>query len=143
MIVSRHGIAMQAQKITPEKLTPGASKTLQPQRCGLIPITVIARDSFNFEKRCEFFVGTDDESLSIVAVRVCCEKRSSPTHKIDIGRTMPSVDARFEVDGKLQLRVNAEQRTARWRLRTEVADETVPGANLDMTGGAVGAVHEH
>ncbi len=48
-----------------------------------------------------------------------------------------------EAGGKLQLRVNADQRTARWRSRTEIADETVPGAELDMTGGAVGAVHEH
>ncbi len=45
--------------------------------------------------------------------------------------------------GKLQLRVNAEQRTVRWRFRIEVADETVPGADLDMPGGAVGAVDEH
>ncbi len=44
---------------------------------------------------------------------------------------------------KLQLRVNPEQRTGRWRFRTEVADETVLGADLDMTGGAVGAIHEH
>src|SRR5438270_1930187 len=48
-----------------------------------------------------------------------------------------------DVGGKLQLRVNAEQRAGRWRSRTEVADETVPGADLDVTGGAVGAVHEH
>ncbi len=112
-------------------------------RRGLISITVIARDQFKFKKGCQLFVGSNDESFSVAAVRVSCEKRSSPTHKIDIGRTLPSVDARFEVDGKLQLRVNAEQRTGRWGLRTEVADETVPGANLDMTGGAVGAVHEH
>src|SRR2546428_10194664 len=39
--------------------TPGASKTFQPQRCGLISITVIAGDSFEFERRCQFFVGTN------------------------------------------------------------------------------------
>ena len=44
---------------------------------------------------------------------------------------------------KLQLRVNAEQRTVRWRFRIEVADETLPGPDLNMTGGAVGAVDEH
>ena len=49
---------------------------------------------------------------------------------------------RSEVGGKLQLRVNAEQRTGRWRSRTEIADETVPGADLDVTGSVVGAVHE-
>jgi len=55
----------------------------------------------------------------------------------------PSVGVPPEVGKKLQLRVNAEQRTGRWGLRTEVAHETVPGADLDMTGGAVSAVHEH
>lgn len=50
---------------------------------------------------------------------------------------------RAEVGAKLQLGVNAEQRTRRWRSRTEIADETVPGADLDVTGGAVGAVNEH
>src|SRR5439155_12849919 len=45
--------------------------------------------------------------------------------------------------GKLQLRVNADQRTARWRRRTEIADETIPGAELDMTDAAGGAIHEH
>jgi len=35
------------------------------QRCGLISITVILRDSFKFEKLCQLFVGT--ESLSGVA----------------------------------------------------------------------------
>ncbi len=44
---------------------------------------------------------------------------------------------------KLQLRVNAEQGTVRWRFRIEVADKTVPGTDLDMTGGTVGAVDEH
>jgi len=57
--------------------------------------------------------------------------------------TIPFVDGRFEVDRELQLRVNAEQRTGRWRSRIEVADETIPGADLNMTGGAVGAVDEH
>ncbi|PYK40421.1 MAG: hypothetical protein DME49_00510 [Verrucomicrobia bacterium] len=43
-------------------------------RCGLISITVILRDSFKFEKGCQLFVGVNDESFSVVAVRVCCEK---------------------------------------------------------------------
>src|SRR6266576_6436163 len=58
-------------------------------------------------------------------------------------RTIPSVHVRSEVGGKLQLRVNAEQRTVRWRFRIEVADKTVPGPDLDVTGGTVGAVNEH
>jgi hypothetical protein len=29
-----------------------------------------------FEKRCQFFVGGDDEPLSVVAVRICNEDRS-------------------------------------------------------------------
>ena len=62
---------------------------------------------------------------------------------IPLRMTIPSVGIRSEVGGKLQLRVNAEQRTGRWRSRTEIADETVPGADLDVTGGAGGAVHEH
>ena len=74
---------------------------------------------------------------------VCCEKRNSPTHKIDIGRTIPSGDARFTVGGKLQLGVNAEQRSVRWCFRIEVADEPVLGTDLDVTSGAVGAVNEH
>jgi len=36
--------------------TPGASKTFQPLRCGLISITVIARDSFKLKKGGELFV---------------------------------------------------------------------------------------
>jgi hypothetical protein len=35
-----------------------------------------ARDSLKFEKRCQFFVGGDDESLSVVAVCVCNPNRS-------------------------------------------------------------------
>jgi hypothetical protein len=58
-------------------------------------------------------------------------------------QTIPSVDVRSEGRGKLQLRVNAEQRTGRWRFRIEVADKTVPGADLDMTGGALGAIDKH
>jgi len=42
-------------------------KTFQPQRRGLISITVIARDSFEFKKRCQLFVGSDDEPLSVAA----------------------------------------------------------------------------
>jgi hypothetical protein len=34
----------------------------------LISITVIVRDSFKLKKGSEFFVGTDDESLSVVSV---------------------------------------------------------------------------
>ena len=45
------------------------------------------------------------------------------------------------VGGKLQLGVNAEQRTGRWRFRTEVADETILGADLDVTGSVLGAVY--
>jgi len=58
-------------------------------------------------------------------------------------RSIPSVDGCSQVGGELQLRVNAEQRTGRWRFRIEVADETVPGPDLDMTGGTVRAVDEH
>jgi hypothetical protein len=48
-----------------------------------------------------------------------------------------------EVGGKLQFGVNAEQRTARWDFRAEIADETVPGADLDMTDATSGPIHEH
>src|SRR5206468_13121740 len=44
---------------------------------------------------------------------------------------------------KLQLRVNAKQGASRWSRRTEIADEPLPGADLDMTHAAGGAVHEH
>jgi hypothetical protein len=40
------------------------------------------------------------------------------------------------VGEKLQFRVNAEERAARWDFRTEIADEPVPGADLDMTDAA-------
>jgi hypothetical protein len=42
----------------------------------LISITVIARDQFEFKNSCQLFFGTDDESLCVVAVRVCREMRS-------------------------------------------------------------------
>src|SRR5207249_11978346 len=58
-------------------------------------------------------------------------------------RRIPSVDLRSEVGGELQLRVNAEQGTGRWRFRIKVADKAVSGADLDMHGGAVGPVDEH
>ena len=32
------------------------------------------RDSFEFEKRCQLFVGSNDESLSVVAVCIYSEK---------------------------------------------------------------------
>jgi hypothetical protein len=51
--------------------TPGASKTFQSHGCGLISMSVIARDSFKFKKRCQFFVGTHNEPFSVVAMRVC------------------------------------------------------------------------
>src|SRR6202040_3206199 len=47
------------------------------------------------------------------------------------------------VGEKLQLGVNAQQRTARWRFRPEIADEPVPRAQLNMTDAAGGAIHEH
>jgi hypothetical protein len=56
---------------------PSASKTFQPLRCGLTSITVIVRDSFEFEECCQLFVGSNDESLSVVALRVCCEKHAT------------------------------------------------------------------
>jgi hypothetical protein len=63
---------------------------------------------------------------------------------VDFARRENSVGlARSEAGGKLQFRVNAEQRAARWDFRTEIADEPVPRADLDMTDAARGAVHEH
>ena len=59
------------------RLDTGASKTFQPLRYGLISITVIASDCFEFKKRGQLFVGTNDEPLSIIAVRVCCEKHAA------------------------------------------------------------------
>ena len=38
--------------------------------CGLISVTVIACDSFKFQKRRQFFIATNDKPLSVVAVRV-------------------------------------------------------------------------
>jgi hypothetical protein len=75
--------------------------------------------------------------------RKCVPRLQGPTHKVEFGRTIPRVDAPSELPGKLQLRVNAEQRTGRWRFRNEVADETILGADLHMTGGAAGAVNEY
>ncbi len=49
------------------------TKTFQPQRCGLISINVITRDSFEFEKRCQLFVRRNDEPLSVVAMRISNE----------------------------------------------------------------------
>jgi hypothetical protein len=54
-------------------LTPGASKTFQPQACGLISITVMACDSFKFKKRGQLFFRTPNVTLSVVAVRVSNE----------------------------------------------------------------------
>jgi len=56
-------------------------------RCGLISITVIAGDSFKFKKRCQLFVGADDEPLTVVAVRVCREKDA--TSRINVRWTAP------------------------------------------------------
>src|SRR4029077_14011378 len=44
---------------------------------------------------------------------------------------------------KLQLGVNAQQRTARWCFRTEIANKTVPRAKLDMADATSAAVHEY
>ena len=49
----------------------------------------------------------------------------------------------LKLPGKLQLRVNAKQRTARWRFRTEIANEPLPRAELDMTDTARGPIHQH
>jgi len=54
-----------------------ASKTFQPQRCGLISMTVIACDQFKLKKGCQLFVGADDEPVSVAAMRVCCEKHAT------------------------------------------------------------------
>jgi hypothetical protein len=48
-----------------------------------------------------------------------------------------------EVGEKLQLSVNTQQRTTRWRFRAEIADETVSSAKLDMADATGGAVYEH
>jgi len=45
-------------------------------------MTVITRDSFEFKKRCHLFVGTDDESLTVVSVRVRREKHA--TNRINV-----------------------------------------------------------
>jgi len=41
-----------------------------------------------FYVRIQLFVGADDESLSVVAVRVCCEKHA--TSRINVRWTAPS-----------------------------------------------------
>jgi len=51
---------------------------------------------------------------------------------------MPSIEdlSISAVGEKLQFRVNAKQGATRWRRRTEIADEPLPGAKLDMTDAA-------
>jgi len=56
--------------------TPGALKTFQPQRCGLISISVIACESFKLDKRGQLFIRTHNETLSVVAMRVSNLDRS-------------------------------------------------------------------
>jgi hypothetical protein len=47
------------------------------QQRGLISITVIVCDSFKFEKRCQLFIGADDEPLSVVSVPICGQKHAT------------------------------------------------------------------
>jgi len=56
--------------------TPGALKTFQPQRCGLISISVIVCESFKLDKRGQLFIRTHNETLSVVAMRVSNLDRS-------------------------------------------------------------------
>ena len=53
--------------------TPRASKTFQPQRCGLLQSLVIACDFFEFDQRGQVFIRPHNETLSVVAVCVCNE----------------------------------------------------------------------
>ena len=53
-------------------------------RSGWTSITVVANHSFEFEKPCQLFVGSNDESLSVVAVRVRREKHA--TSRTNVGR---------------------------------------------------------
>jgi hypothetical protein len=49
--------------------TPGASKTFQPSRRGLISILPL-RLIFQFDKRRQLFIRTHNVTLSVIAVRV-------------------------------------------------------------------------
>src|SRR5438552_17122554 len=49
--------------------TPGASTPAQ--RCGLASITVIACESFKFDKRSHYFIDAHDETLPFVGMYVC------------------------------------------------------------------------
>jgi hypothetical protein len=53
---------------SPTGSTPGALKAFQPLRCGLISMPVMVRDSFEFKKRGQLFVDTDDKTLSVAAM---------------------------------------------------------------------------
>src|SRR6516162_2153542 len=44
---------------------------------------------------------------------------------------------------ELTLRENANQRTARWRLRAKVANESILGPDFHMTGCTLGAIDQH
>ena len=56
----------------------------------------------------------------------------------EVAPMMPSIEdlSISAVGEKLQFRVNAKQGATRWRRRTEIADEPLPGAKLDMTDAA-------
>jgi len=41
-------------------------------------MTVMVRDSFEFKKRGQLFVGTDDKSLSVAAMRVWKHRQARP-----------------------------------------------------------------
>jgi len=60
--------------------------------------------------------------------------RDSPT---------PGITKSGSSGGKLQLSRKRRAKDGAMEFRIEVADETVPGADLDVTGGTVRAVDEH
>ena len=44
---------------------------------------------------------------------------------------------------QLQFREHAEERSARWRLRTKIADKTIACSKFDVTHASRSTVHEH
>src|SRR5438105_13507689 len=89
----------------------------------------------------------DLDSASISSVGLLC--RSLPAGACSVSGLRVSntrslwLSVRKSRKSRLRLNVNAQQRTARRRFRTEIAHETIFGPNLDVTGGAVGIVNEN
>ena len=83
----------------------------------------------------------DLDSVSTSSVGLLC--RSPPVGACSVsGLRVSNTHSLWLSAGKsrksrLRLDENAEERTARWRFRTEIAHETIFRPNLDVTGCAI------